>query len=121
MSLIENSERESKLADADAQEAARKARFSNRKRGASAAALHSDELDQAVTCVVKDMSVSGARVAFTSVQPKRKDGGSGLPETVTLHIRVDRVAIECRPVWFKDQEAGLKFIAAPRVLSRARR
>jgi PilZ domain len=120
MSLSEPKAASTDATNTEDQARERKARFSNRKPGASAAALHSDELSGAVTCVVKDMSVSGARIAFTSVKPKLKDGTPGLPDRLTLHIRVDRVAIECRPVWHVGSEAGLKFVSAPRVLERRR-
>lgn len=103
------------------EKSARKARFSNRKPGASAAIIHSDELSGALTCVVKDMSVSGARISFTRGRPKLKNGEARLPEFFTLQIRVDRIAIDCRPVWQKDFEAGVKFVSAPRVLTKAAR
>lgn len=99
-----------------------KPRFAHRKTGASAAIIYSDEINGAVHCVVRDMSVSGARllVKESKLLPKA-NGMPELPTEFTLNIRLDRIAVNCRLVWQKGDEVGVKFTSAPRVLTRPRR
>lgn len=97
-------------------------RFSHRKRAASAGIIYANSINGAVHCVVRDMSVTGARllVKESKVVPK-KDGKLGLPTDFTLNIRLDRVAVNCRIVWLEGDEVGVRFTSAPRVLSRTLR
>ncbi len=99
-----------------------KPRFSHRKRSASAGIIYSDDINGAVHCVVRDMSVTGARllVKESKLVPKT-DGKMGLPTNFTLNIRLDRVAVNCRTVWQEGDEVGVRFTSAPRVLSRTLR
>lgn len=99
-----------------------KPRFSHRKRAASAGIIYSDEINGAVHCIVRDMSVTGARllVKESKLVPKI-NGKLGLPTDFTLNIRLDRVAVNCRMVWQNEDEVGVRFTSAPRVLTRSAR
>lgn len=100
----------------------RKPRFSHRKKAASAGIIYSNEINGAVRCVVRDMSVTGARLLIkeSKLVPKH-DGKLGLPNEFTLNIRLDRVAVNCRIVWQNEDEVGVRFTSAPRVLTRTLR
>ncbi len=100
----------------------KKPRFSHRKRAASAGIIYADTINGAVHCIVRDMSVTGARllVKESKLVPKNK-GQPGLPTEFTLNIRLDRVAVNCRVVWQEGDEVGVRFTSAPRVLSRTLR
>lgn len=106
----------------DQQEAAQKPRFSHRKQAASAGIIYSNEINGAVHCVVRDMSVTGARLLVKESKLLDRSGGTlKLPERFTLNIRIDRVAIDCLRVWQDGDEVGVRFTAPPRVLSRTLR
>lgn len=100
----------------------KKPRFSHRKKAASAGIIYSNEINGAVHCVVRDMSVTGARLLIKESKLIPKNGGElGLPSDFTLNIRLDRVAVNCRVVWQDGDEVGVRFTSAPRVLSRTLR
>jgi len=123
MSLQQTSNAESRenaVAEKDNDE--RKPRFSHRKKAASVGVLHSPQINGAVHCVVRDMSVSGARILVKeSKLIPTTNGKMGLPETFTLHLRIDRVAVECKVIRQDGDEFGVRFTSAPRVLSRSLR
>lgn len=97
-------------------------RFSHRKRAASAGIIYADTINGAVHCVVRDMSVTGARLLVKESKLVAKNNGKlGLPTDFTLNIRLDRVAVNCRIVWQEGDEVGVRFTSAPRVLSRTLR
>ncbi len=99
-----------------------KPRFSHRKRTASAGIIYSNAINGAVYCVVRDMSVTGARLLIKESKLVTKNNGKlGLPEDFTLNIRLDRVAINCRVVWQEGDEVGVRFTSTPRVLTRTSR
>lgn len=107
---------------ADSAEELKKARISHRKHAASAGIIYSNEINGAVRCIVRDMSVTGAKLAVRDSKHITKTNGKmGLPELFTLNIRLDRIAVDCRVVWQKDDEVGVRFTAPPRVLSRTLR
>ena len=99
-----------------------KPRFSHRKRGASAGIIYAETINGAVHCVVRDMSVTGARLLVKeSKLVKKSNGKLGLPTDFTLNLRLDRVAVNCRIVWQEGDEVGVRFTSAPRVLARTLR
>lgn len=99
-----------------------KPRFSHRKHAASAGIIYSNEINGAVHCVVRDMSVTGARLLIKESKLVPKNNGKlGLPSQFTLNIRLDRVAVNCQVVWQNQDEVGVRFTSAPRVLSRTLR
>ena len=57
----------------------------------------------AISCVVLDLSRSGARVRF-------EDAAEGLPELVTLEFEASGVAKRARVAWERDKMAGLQFL-----------
>lgn len=103
-------------------EGGQKPRFSHRKRAASAGIVYANAINGALHCVVRDMSVSGARLLIKeSKLVALSDGKLNLPTEFTLNIRLDRVAVNCRIVWQEGYEVGVRFTSAPRVLSRTLR
>jgi len=99
-----------------------KPRFSHRKRAASAGIIYAETINGAVHCVVRDMSVTGARLLIKDSKLVTKSNGKlGLPTDFTLNIRLDRVAVNCRVVWQEADEVGVRFTSAPRVLARTLR
>ena len=106
----------------EAEGGAQKPRFSHRKRAASAGIIYSNDINGAVHCIVRDMSVSGARLLIKESKLLTKANGKlSLPPNFTLNIRLDRVAVNCKVVWQEEDEVGVRFTSAPRVLSRSLR
>ena len=99
-----------------------KPRFSHRKRAASAGLIYANEINGVVHCVVRDMSVTGARLLIkASKLVTEADGKLGLPSDFTLNIKLDRIAVNCRVVWNEGDEVGVRFTSTPRVLERPMR
>ena len=55
----------------------------------------------AVTCLVRDLSISGAALDVTSPV--------GIPEHFTLAFRADAVHMRCHVVWFRENRIGVTF------------
>lgn len=56
-----------------------------------------------IDCVVRNMSDTGARLEVESVV--------GIPDSFNLMICADRYAKQCRVVWRKEKQIGIKFVA----------
>jgi hypothetical protein len=65
-----------------------------------------------VTCTVKDISATGARL--------RVDNVVSIPDTFELIITVDGLEADCEVVWRRTNEVGVKFIGAPRMVAAKR-
>lgn len=65
-----------------------------------------------LSCSVRDMSSTGARL--------RVEGTMSAPDTFELIIQMDGLEASCEVVWRKDQEVGVRFLAAPRIVAAKR-
>ena len=70
-----------------------------------------------VPCIIRDSSISGARISLTGPDAKRW-ASTGLPDRLTLFIPVDYVETDCRVIWQNGNEYGLTYISPTRVLKR---
>ena len=55
-----------------------------------------------IDCTVRNMSDTGARLEVESV--------IGIPDTFNLVVRSDPSAKQCRVVWCKEKQIGVKFV-----------
>ncbi len=65
------------------------------------------------SCVVRDISTSGARLVMT--------GAAWLPENFELEIRHRDLRVNARAVWRKDEEIGIEFLSKGEVPFRSAR
>lgn len=64
-------------------------------------------------CAVRDLSASGARL--------RSDNPLLIPDTFELLIDLDGLEADCKVMWRRGAEVGVKFIGAPRKTAPKRR
>ena len=88
------------------------ARMSPRKRVLKAGIAASNNRHLTVSCTVRDISATGARL--------RVDNIVSIPDTFELIISVDGLEANCEVVWRNTNEVGVKFIGAPRMVSAKR-
>ena len=63
---------------------------------------------EAVNCIVKDISDTGARIVFVGESRV-------LPKHFRMYIPEKQLMAHCEQVWQKGNEAGLKFIGLPSI------
>ena len=61
----------------------------------------------AIPCTVRNVSETGARLVI--------EGGWFVPDTFVLHVDIDGYKIECKRVWQKGSECGVRFIGEKRM------
>lgn len=96
-------------------------RFAPRRESAMPALISFDDMADAMPCLIRDMSTTGAKV---ELRPHTSDAiatdFSGA-DRVRLVVRADRVIYECKIVRRSDRELGLAFVAAPKPMLKTRR
>ena len=89
-------------------------RWASRKPSVIAGRLICEGFAEAIPCVIRDMSATGARL---SVEPKRfgpLQSTLDLPERFVLVIRNDQTEVDCRLAWRSVDNVGVRFLSAIR-------
>jgi hypothetical protein len=89
-------------------------RWAARKQVATGGTIFSPELSLPVTCMIRDISTTGARLVLHVTQDNLLGPRLKLPAYFTLVMRVDRLEVDCAIVWRKSGEVGVRFVATPR-------
>ncbi len=92
-------------------------RFAPRRQSQTPAVVTFDGAMETLPCLIRDMSATGARLEW------RKAGNpfvSKWPDIdrVWLMIRADRVMYDCKIVRRGDADIAVRFVAAPRAVTR---
>lgn len=102
-------------------EAARgETRFSPRRKSEIPATIYFDGTTVSVPCLIRDMSVTGARLQMREGWADKFTSEIKSAAKVILVIRNDRVMYDCKVVRRGDTELGLKFLSAPRPMAKGR-
>ncbi len=89
-------------------------RFAQRKSAATNALIMSSDLNVPMSCLVRDVSTTGARIELV-VSPENLLGGRAkLPGSFTLNMRLDRMQVDCAIVWRNGAFVGVRFVSTPR-------
>ena len=89
-------------------------RFAQRKAAATNALIVSPDINVPISCLVRDVSTTGARIELV-VSPENLLGGRAkLPGSFTLNLRLDRMEVDCAIVWRNGAFIGVKFVSTPR-------
>jgi hypothetical protein len=89
-------------------------RFAQRKSVATNALIVSPDINMPMSCLVRDVSTTGARIELV-VSPENLLGGRAkLPGSFTLNMRLDRMEVDCAIVWRNGPLVGVRFVATPR-------
>jgi len=94
-------------------------RWAHRKACGNRATIKRQGTGTNITCAIVNMSTTGACLELTDLPPNT-DSSLHLPAYFTLAIRVDRMEIDCSIVWRKGAQIGVRFLAAPRPMKRAK-
>lgn len=81
-------------------------RVAPRRRVLKAAVVASNDRHLTIDCMVRDLSETGARL--------RIDSSLTVPDTFELIIDIDGLEADCQVVWRAKNEAGVRFLGAPR-------
>jgi len=82
------------------------ARHAPRRRVLKGGMVATNDRHLTMNCMVRDLSDTGARV--------KVEGSVTLPDTFELIIALDGLEADCEVVWRSANEAGIRFLGAPR-------
>ncbi len=68
-------------------------------------AIKTSERSAAISCIVRDISETGARLTVQS--------GNHVPDVFQLHLEHEGFSAECIVVWRSEKEVGVIFESAP--------
>ncbi len=93
-------------------------RFAKRKAAATNALILSPDISVPITCMVRDISSTGARLELMKSAENPLGGRAKLPGTFTINLRLDRMEVDCAIVWRNGPFVGVRFLATPRTYAR---
>jgi hypothetical protein len=106
-SVVQLRPQESALARSDDEQ-----RVAVRRRVLKAGVVAYNGRHTTLPCSVRDVSDTGARL--------RIEGSIAAPDTFELIIPLDGLEASCQVAWRKDQDIGVQFIGAPRIVAAKR-
>lgn len=89
-------------------------RFARRKRSAANGLILSPALSVPLSCVLRDVSSTGARIELVASLENLIGGRAKLPNSFTLNMRLDRMEVDCAIVWRRGAFVGVRFTSTPR-------
>lgn len=91
-------------------------RRSRRQSACLQASILSARLSEAVPCVVRNLSATGARVELVVKSDKKPFvAEERLPDAFILALRLERTEVECEIVWQRGNTLGVRFLSLPRL------
>ncbi|MGQ0456237.1 MAG: PilZ domain-containing protein [Hyphomicrobium sp.] len=93
-------------------------RFAPRRKGQLPAQIYFDGAVECATCLVKDMSATGARLEMRTGWDNAFRASVDGVERAQLIMRQDRVMYECKVVRKGETEIGVKFLSMPKPIQR---
>ena len=101
--------------------AASESRFAPRRKGQMPAQIYFDGTVVTVPCIIRDMSTTGARLELKDGWDNPFRSEASTMERIKLVVRMDRVMYECKIVRRGDSELGVKFVSAPKPMTKVLR
>lgn len=77
--------------------------------------IRSERLSEAVACVIRNYSATGARLELVKVERKAFTGEERIPDLFTLGFKLERTEVECELVWRRGDTLGVRFKSLPRL------
>ena len=93
-------------------------RFAPRRASQTHAQIYFDGTASSVPCLIRDMSTTGARLELRDGWDNPFKSEASQMERIKLVVRMDRVMYECRIVRRAETELGVKFISAPKPMTK---
>jgi hypothetical protein len=94
-------------------------RFAPRRAGQIPAQIYFDGTATSVPCIIKDMSTTGAKLELKNGWDNPFRSSASDMDRIRLVVRMDRVMYDCKIIRRGDTELGVKFIAAPKPMTKA--
>ena len=86
-------------------------RWALRKSGIVPAYIISDSLGGPVSCVVRDISATGAKVELKIDRHSVIGSAEGLPKSFVMVLQREFVAVECHIAWRTERMLGVRFVS----------
>lgn len=96
-------------------------RWANRRKSETPGLVYLEGSSAVISCLVRDVSTTGAKIQMQENWMTLLGAVRHLPEHLTLVIRHDRVAYDCKIMRRNERELGVKFLSAPRTISVGKR
>jgi PilZ domain len=93
-------------------------RFAPRRQSQTPAQIYFDGTTVSVPCLIRDMSTTGARLELRDGWDNPFKSEASAMDRIKLVVRMDRVMYECRIMRRGETELGVKFIAAPKPMTK---
>lgn len=93
-------------------------RIARRKAAGTSAVIVSPAVSVPISCLVRDYSPTGARLEIVVTPENLLGGRVKLPVHFKLHMRLDRMEMDCAIMWRRGSLVGVKFLATPRVVGK---
>ena len=93
-------------------------RFAPRRSSNIPAQIYFDGTVSSVPCNIRDMSTTGAKLELRDGWDNPFKSEASTMERIKLVVRMDRVMYECRIVRRGENELGVKFVAAPKPMTK---
>lgn len=105
--------------EASAELADSERRFARRKSTATNAQIISADLNVPISCAVREISTTGARIELIASPENMLGGRAKLPASFTLKMHFDRMEVDCAIVWRRGALVGVRFLSTPRSYARS--
>jgi hypothetical protein len=96
-------------------------RFAPRRNSQIPAQIYFDGTVTSVPCLIKDMSTTGAKLELKNGWDNPFRSSASDMDRIRLVVRMDRVMYDCKIIRRGDTELGVKFIAAPKPITKVMR
>ncbi len=92
-------------------------RWAKRRTGVMAGQVVDLVSGAQISCVIRDMSATGARLAFGGVWRNGANDAGDVPDKFVLIVRIDKIEVDCEVVWRLANAVGVRFKGGMRPLT----
>ncbi|MEZ5854160.1 MAG: PilZ domain-containing protein [Hyphomicrobiaceae bacterium] len=89
-------------------------RRSRRQSACIQGSINAERLSEAVPCVIRDLSATGARLEIVKGDRKAFTSEEWIPDRFMLAFRLERTEVDCEIIWQKGGVIGVRFLSLPR-------
>lgn len=94
-------------------------RWAQRKRSVIAGKIIGDRLQGSVSCVVRDLSATGAQLDLKFSKTSVISSVGQLPDQFILVLERERSEVQCVTAWRRGDSAGVRFVGGFRAMPKA--
>jgi hypothetical protein len=94
-------------------------RRAQRRRSVIAGRIVGDRLQGSVSCVVRDLSATGAQLDLKFSKTSVISSIGGLPDQFILILERERSEVMCETAWRHGESAGVRFVGGFRAMPKA--